>query len=81
MVILSLVGAYIVVSMIRKAQPEEEIMDMPEYDAVDEEDNLPALKEPEVDPQVRQVENRVKEIVDENPMKAASLIRHWLSSE
>ena len=61
--------------------PEEEILEMPEYEEEEKGDDLPPLKEPELDPQIRQVQNRVKEIVDEDPVKAASLIRHWLSSE
>jgi flagellar M-ring protein FliF len=81
MLVLSLVGVGILVKMVRKAQPEEEILEMPEYEDKDAEDDLPPLKEPELDPHIRQVENRVKEIVDEDPVKAASLIRHWLSSE
>lgn len=80
MILLSLVGAFALVSMIRKAQPEEEILEMPDFES-ENENELPPLKEPELEAEVKQVESRVKEIVDENPMKAVSLIRHWLSSE
>lgn len=79
--ILSLAGVMALSRMIKRAQPEEEILEMPEYEEEDKGDDLPPLKEPELDAHVRQIENRVKEIVDEDPVKAASLIRHWLSSE
>lgn len=78
---LSLLGAALLIRMVKKAQPEEEILEMPVFEEDDKEDDLPPLKEPDKDPKVRQVENRVKEIVDEDPVKAASLIRNWLSSE
>ena len=81
MLLLSIVGVFVLLKMVRKAQPEEEILEMPEYEDKDAKDDLPPLKEPELDPRIRQVENRIKEIVDEDPVRAASLIRHWLSSE
>jgi flagellar M-ring protein FliF len=79
--VLSILGVVALSRMVSKAQPEEEILEMPEYEEEEKGDDLPPLKEPELDPQIRQVQNRVKEIVDEDPVKAASLIRHWLSSE
>jgi flagellar biosynthesis/type III secretory pathway M-ring protein FliF/YscJ len=81
MILLSLIGGYMLISMIRKAQPEEELLEMPEYDEEEKKDELPPLKEPELDPGIRQVNSRVKEIIEEDPLKAASLIRHWMSSE
>lgn len=80
MAFLSLVGAFLLVRMIKKAQPEEEIMEMPTFEE-EKGDNLPPLKEPEADPKVVQIENRVKELIDDDPLKAASLIRHWMTSE
>ena len=81
MAVMSLAGVIALSKMVKKAQPEEEILPMPEYEEEEKVDDLPPLKEPELDAHVRQIENRVKEIVDENPVKAASLIRHWLSRE
>lgn len=80
MAVLSLLGAFLLVKMIRKAQPEEDIMEMPTYEE-EKGTDLPPLKEPEADPKVLQIENRVKELIDEDPLKAASLIRHWMTSE
>ena len=80
MLALSLAGAFILIRMIKKAHPEEEIVEMPSFE--DEKgDDLPPLKEPEADPKVVQIENRVKELIDDDPQKAASLIRHWMTSE
>lgn len=81
MAVMSLAGVIALSKMVKKAQPEEEILPMPEYEEDEKGDDLPPLKEPELDANVRQIENRVKEIVDEDPVKAAGLIRHWLSSE
>jgi len=81
MVALAVMGGVFLIQMIRKAQPEEEILDMPEYEEEAKRSELPPLKEPELDPGIRQINNRVKEIIEEDPLKAASLIRHWMSSE
>lgn len=81
MLALAIAGTLILVKMIRKAQPEEDILPMPEYDDESDKDDLPPLVEPEIDPKVRQIENRVKEIIDDEPQKAAGLIRHWLTSD
>lgn len=79
--ILAIVGGLLLVNMIKKAQPEEEILEMPEYEEEEKKSELPPLKEPEMDPGILQVNNRVKEIIEEDPLKAASLIRHWMSGE
>ena len=80
MAFLSLAGAFLLVRMIRNAQPEEEILEMPTFEEEKGAD-LPPLQEPEADPKVVQIENRVKELIDDDPQKAASLIRHWMTSE
>lgn len=81
MIALALIGSAFIARMIKKAQPEEEIVPMPEYEEEEKKDNLPPLKEPEYDPRLKQIEGRIKEIIEEDPVKAASLIRHWLSSD
>ena len=81
MIGFAVIGAFILLSMVKKAQPEEEIVPMPEYEEEMQESNLPPLKEPEMDASFKQVENRVKELVDEDPVKAAGLVRHWLSGD
>jgi len=81
MVVFAMIGAFILLSMIKKAQPEEEIIPMPEYEEEVKQSDLPPLKEPEMDANFKQVENRIKELIDDDPVKAAGLVRHWLSGD
>lgn len=81
LIALAMLAAIILVSMIRRAQPEEEIEEMPDFEEEDTGPELPPLDEPGPDPKMTQIEKRVKEIIEEDPAKAASLIRHWLSKD
>lgn len=81
MVVFALMGALMLLNMIKKAQPEEEILPMPEYEEEITEENLPPLKEPQLDPEFRQIQSRIKELIEEDPVKAAGLVRHWLSGD
>ncbi|MBF0246442.1 MAG: hypothetical protein HQL31_14460 [Planctomycetes bacterium] len=79
--ILTLLAAIMLLSMIKKAQPEEEILEMPDYEEAKAKADLEPLKEPEMDARQLQIESRVKELIDENPAKAASLIKNWLAKD
>ncbi len=80
MAALALGAALMVMRMIKKAQPEEEILEMPEFEE-EENNDLPPLEEPQKDPKIKQIEDRIREIVDEDPGKAASLITSWLNKD
>lgn len=78
MLALALSAVWLLMRMIRKAQPEEDIMPMPEYEKAEKED-LEPLEEPHADPRIVQVEKRIKELVEEDAAKAAGQIKHWMS--
>ena len=80
MVVLAMIAAFMLLRMVKKAQPEEDILPMPEY-AEDVKTELAPLEESDKDPRIVQVEKRIKEIIDEDPAKAASLIKHWMSND